>query len=276
MLSSDAAAIRPKLLSHMYWKEKSVFQLHEDSNEFWVLFAVENGSFNFQIKEHTGTAAFGDLVLCPPGVIFRREVVQPLSFHVMLLQWVDERGHALTLEDAVPSGAIAIHDLQRLASNYAYMKKWFHHESAVASSIRQHVLSDIWMQVVEESYSHSPEAASPWSIGDTIENDALIQQALLILQEQATSTCLMKEIASGLHLTQVQFTRRFKKSTGMLPIDYLTMLRLQKVQKLLLDSDMTLIQIAGQCGFENEFYLSRVFKKRLKMTPSVYRKLHRL
>ncbi|MNR13206.1 HTH-type transcriptional activator Btr [compost metagenome] len=103
-----------------------------------------------------------------------------------------------------------------------------------------------------------------------------MEEAAERLHAQATSSCIMKDIAQDLGLTQVQFTRRFKKSTGMLPIDYLTSLRIQKVQQLLLDSDMTLVQIAGQCGFENEFYLSRVFKKRMQVTPSSFRKLHRL
>lgn len=272
----DAARVRPTLLSHMYWKEKTAFQLQEDSNEFWVLFAVETGSFNYRIAGHEGTAAFGDFVLCPPGVIFRREVVQTLSFHVMLLQWVDETGRPLAIENNIPAGKSSIQDLNRLSSNFAYLKKWFQHEGTVASSLRQHVLTDIWMQVVEEAYSASPAAASPWVPGITNGKDALIQEAAHRLHEQASSTCIMKDIARELGLTQVQFTRRFQKSTGMLPIDYLTSLRIQKVQKLLLDSDMTLQQMAGQCGFENEFYLSRVFKKRLKMTPSSYRKLHRL
>ncbi|NQX62120.1 helix-turn-helix domain-containing protein [Paenibacillus qinlingensis] len=268
--------VQPKLLSHMYWREKSAFQLQEDSNEFWVLFAVENGSFSYQIQEHEGTATFGDLVLCPPGAIFRREVIQPLSFHVMLLQWGDSAGHPLAMETQVPSGKIAIQDLNRLSSNYAYLKKWFQHEGIIASSLRQHLLTDLWMLIVEEAYSASPEAVSPWTAGLTNNKDAIIHEATQRLHELASSTCIMKDIAMELGLTQVQFTRRFKKSTGMLPIDYLTTLRLQKVQQLLLDSDMTLGQIAGQCGFENEFYLSRVFKKRMHVTPSSFRKLHRL
>ncbi|MDR6548822.1 helix-turn-helix transcriptional regulator [Paenibacillus qinlingensis] len=276
MQPQEAARIQPRLLSHMYWREKRTFQLHEDSNEFWVLFAVETGSFTYQIQEHAGTASFGDLVLCPPGVIFRRQVVQPLSFHVMLLQWVDDAGCPLSTEDTVPSGKISIHDLHRLSSNYAYLKKWFQHEGTIASSLRQHILTDLWMQVVEEAYSASPEAASPWTSASANSKDELIQAAAQRLHEQATSICIMKDIANELGLTQVQFTRRFKKSTGMLPIDYLTSLRIQLVQNFLLDGDMTLAQIAGQCGFENEFYLSRVFKKRMHVTPSTYRKLHRL
>ncbi|OAS21071.1 helix-turn-helix domain-containing protein [Paenibacillus oryzisoli] len=267
---------QPKLLSHMYWREKSVFQLQEDSNECWVLFAVENGSFSYQIQEHEGIAAFGDLVLCPPGVIFRREIIQPLSFHVLLVQWVDSSGLPLSIETHIPAGKIAVQDLNRLSSDYAYLKKWFQHEGYVASSLRQHVLSDLWMLVVEEAYSASPEAVSPWTPGILNNKDTLIYRATQRLHELASSTCIMKDIAMELGLTQVQFTRRFTKSTGMLPIDYLTTIRLQKVQQLLLDSDMTLARIAGLCGFENEFYLSRVFKKRMHVTPSYYRKLHRL
>ncbi|WNR43269.1 AraC family transcriptional regulator [Paenibacillus roseipurpureus] len=276
MRVQDMITQRPKLLTHMYWKEKAAFQLPEDTNDYWVLFAVENGSFTYEIQEEIGSATFGDMVLCPPHVNFKREVIHPLTFHVILLQWEDETNQPIQVDKTHLSGKITLSDFNRLSSNYAHLKKWYMHDITLAASLRQHVLTDLWMTVIDEAYSASPDAASPWTPQPGTHKDPLIQQATAIIHEQAALACSMKEIAQTLGLTQVQFTRRFKKSTGMLPIDYLTALRLQKVQHLLLDSDWTLQQIAGHCGYENEFYLSRVFTKRMRMTPSSYRKLHRL
>ncbi|MGG1554888.1 helix-turn-helix domain-containing protein [Paenibacillus ferrarius] len=272
---SDAIPIRPRLVGHIYWKEKTAFQFREDTNEYWVAFAVESGRFSYQIGEEEGVGGFGDLVICPPGVVFRREVVQPLWFHVMNFDWIQDDGHTPPA-NLLPSGKITIQDLSRLSSNYAYLKKWYDFGGPSSHAFRQHVLTDIWMQYVEEHAAVSQAHSASWASSESTGKDALIHQAVQMMQESADSSCSLKSIAQELGITQVQFTRRFKKSTGMLPIDYLTTLRLQKVQRLLLDSDLTLQQIAGQSGFENEFYLSRVFKKRMHMSPSYYRKLHRL
>lgn len=119
-----------------------------------------------------------------------------------------------------------------------------------------------------ENRSHDPD--------DNGRKDPLINQAIHMIRERASAPFSLKSLAGELGLTQVQFTRKFKKATGMLPIDFLTSLRLQKVQKLLLESDLSLRQIADRCGFENEFYLSRVFKKRKKVSPKQFRSMRRL
>lgn len=256
---------KPVVLSHVYWKDKAAFQLQEDTSDLWVLFAVEEGSFTYKIGSQEGPASFGDLVFCPPGVAFRREVLQPLSFHVILLQWDTDDGEGL------PAGKVTVHDLHRLTSSYTYLRKWAEFGSDASAALRHHFITDIWMQLEEEKQT---AYRSPHPQHGT--KDGLIEKAVQFLQAHAANPCNLKRLAKELGLTQVQFTRRFKKSTGMAPLDYLTSLRLQKVQKLLLESDLTLQQIAGQCGFENEFYLSRVFKKRMQIPPTYYRKLHRL
>ncbi|MDR6879042.1 AraC family transcriptional regulator [Bacillus sp. 3255] len=256
--------MKPSVLSHVYWKDKSAFQLQEDTNDFWVVFAVEEGSFAYKIGSQEGTASFGDLVFCPPGVAFRRAVLQPLSFHVILLRWD-------SADDGIPAGKVTLHDLHRLTSSYTYLRKWAELGSDASAALRHHFIMDIWMQLAEEKHSAYRNPSTQHGT-----RDSLIEKAVQYLQEHAADHFSLKRLAKELGLTQVQFTRRFKKSAGMPPLDYLTSLRLQKVQKLLLESDLTLQQIAGQCGFENEFYLSRVFKKRMHIPPTQYRKLHRL
>lgn len=50
--------------------------------------------------------------------------------------------------------------------------------------------------------------------------------------------------------------------------------RLQRVKTLLVASNMTLNEIAVQTGFNDEYYLSRMFKLQNGQTPGQYKKLH--
>jgi AraC-like DNA-binding protein len=84
----------------------------------------------------------------------------------------------------------------------------------------------------------------------------------------------LKKISDMMHLSPVQFSRRFKRKTGVNPSDFLTSLRINKACMLLAETDYSLAEVAPLCGYENEYYFSRIFKKKLETNPSVYRKMH--
>lgn len=71
------------------------------------------------------------------------------------------------------------------------------------------------------------------------------------------------------------FMRRFKKETGVTPMEYLNGIRLKYARKLLKESDMPFSEIAEKCGFETEgkFYVR--FKESFNITPEQYREINK-
>lgn len=68
------------------------------------------------------------------------------------------------------------------------------------------------------------------------------------------------------------FRRCFKKVTGMTPINYLTMLRINQAKVLLEQSSFISISaVAANCGFNDSFYFSTCFKKLSGISPKEYR-----
>lgn len=51
----------------------------------------------------------------------------------------------------------------------------------------------------------------------------------------------------------------------------LTGIKLGNAKKLLISTDKPIYKIAAECGYENEFYFSKAFKQKEKVTPSRYR-----
>lgn len=67
--------------------------------------------------------------------------------------------------------------------------------------------------------------------------------------------------------------RLFKKYYKTTPIQFMTALRLNKAKSLLVnDQAMKILKVANLCGFEDQVYFTRVFKKHVGQTPSDYRK----
>jgi transcriptional regulator GlxA family with amidase domain len=55
------------------------------------------------------------------------------------------------------------------------------------------------------------------------------------------------------------------------PNQYLLKLRLDKVKELLSNTNLSISEITYQTGFESVSYLSKLFKKKDKVTPRDYR-----
>jgi len=67
----------------------------------------------------------------------------------------------------------------------------------------------------------------------------------------------------------------FKREFGMAPTEYLGRVRVQSAQKLLAQTDLSILDAAGEAGFESlsSFYSS--FKRYTGSTPSAYRRANR-
>lgn len=79
-------------------------------------------------------------------------------------------------------------------------------------------------------------------------------------------------LAELVYLNPSYLARLFRNETGYYLVDYITMKKMEKVQKLLLTTDWSVTQIAQELGYTNMPYFSRVFKKETGCTPVEYRK----
>jgi AraC family transcriptional regulator len=251
-----------KLLSHVYWHQKKEFMFERDDYACWTLFAVEEGSFFYEIGEEKGEARFGDLVLCPPRLVFRRQTLEPLTFH--FLQFI---GEPHIENDSDWQGKLTLIDMPRLSSNYRYLQtlQGWDEES---TQHKLHLVNDLLRMV---RIDRNIKNEHPTTV-----IDEQMDQARSFMTDHAYSHLSMLDLAKSLRLTPVQFTRRFRKAFTQTPTEFINDLRLTRARHLLENTTFTLDVIASQCGYENGFYLSRVFKQKIGMAPSVYRSMHRV
>lgn len=75
--------------------------------------------------------------------------------------------------------------------------------------------------------------------------------------------------------SQRQFLRVFKSTFSETPNNYITKLRIKKAKKLLESADISIGEIAWECGYYDQNYFSRIFRKHTGMSPSVYQSMIR-
>jgi AraC-like DNA-binding protein len=85
----------------------------------------------------------------------------------------------------------------------------------------------------------------------------------------------LETVSEAVHMSKYHFCRQFHRTTGATFLEYLYNIRLSKVHQLLLDSDMTLCDIAHRTGFSSAAHLSRIFRRRYQMSPRGFRRAAR-
>lgn len=265
MLRYDWAATP---VAYAYWHQKSAFALERDVYESWTMFAAEDGRFSYEIGERKGEAGFGDLVVCRPGVPFIRRTITPLTFHFIHFEWNSE----MTDEDERElSGKHSVSDVDRLSSNYRYMREvGLAGRQEPAFGRMKHLFHDIWQLVDMERSSADGRGSA------AAEADSAMQTARQWLLAYAYAPLVYRELSDLLGISPVQLTRRFRAAYRMTPTAFVTELRLARACRLLAETGLTLDAIAQKCGYENGFYLSRVFHGKKGTSPSAYRKLYRV
>jgi AraC-like DNA-binding protein len=84
----------------------------------------------------------------------------------------------------------------------------------------------------------------------------------------------VEDMAAVAQLSPGYFKRAFKASFGETPHGYLTRMRLEHAQRMMLEGRESLAQIAAACGLSDQSHLSRVFRQATGSSPSAWRRLH--
>ncbi len=80
------------------------------------------------------------------------------------------------------------------------------------------------------------------------------------------------DVAKIVNMSEVSLSRFVKRHTGFSFLDSLNEIRLGHVSRLLLDSSLTISEIAFSCGFNNMANFNRIFKAKKGLTPNEFRK----
>ncbi len=81
----------------------------------------------------------------------------------------------------------------------------------------------------------------------------------------------MADYLKKVGLSQSSFTKKFKSSVGLTPHQYWLSNKINHAKSLLLSTEKNVNEIANLIGMDDEFYFSRLFKKKVGVSPKGYR-----
>ncbi len=104
------------------------------------------------------------------------------------------------------------------------------------------------------------------------ENDFILRGVKIVDENLDNTQFSVDDFARKMNMSRADFFIAFKKNMDTTPADFISQQRLARACRLLLHSDKTVAEIAFSVGFSEAAYFTKVFSKKLGLSPSEYRK----
>lgn len=100
----------------------------------------------------------------------------------------------------------------------------------------------------------------------------LIYNVIKYISNNYNTSISLDSVARHLGVSRCQLSRIFSSKLHISFINFVNSLRLEMAENLLRTTDMNILSISIECGFENQSTFNRVFHNKHGISPSSYRK----
>ncbi|NIK76198.1 AraC-like DNA-binding protein/mannose-6-phosphate isomerase-like protein (cupin superfamily) [Paenibacillus castaneae] len=225
----------------------------------------------------------GDILFIPPGVLHSSSgsTSQMAMTYFCLHFDIDDLTlrrslmgmHTTLLPASNPSTAAIRSTLERLLQRLQYAQTGLHLDKLAFLSDTFLMLSALTNWTIEEGSGevHGIDASeNEVSLAASIERELRSAYAANRSSEDRIS---IEKLASRLGYSPSYCNRVFQRVYGMTPRQYLTGLIVRQAKLLLINSELTIEDIAYQLGYRDISQFSKQFKRWMNLSPAAFRKL---
>lgn len=105
-----------------------------------------------------------------------------------------------------------------------------------------------------------------------VSSDYAIARAQHFMEQHYSEKITVASLANLSYTSPSTLTHKFKTELGVTPIEYLIEIRIEKSKLLLKRANISLTEIAMECGFSSLSHYSSCFQKRVGMSPTEYQR----
>ncbi len=99
----------------------------------------------------------------------------------------------------------------------------------------------------------------------------IVKNAAEYISQHFSEDISLASVAEKLHVNTSYLSTLFRQVTGMTFKEHLNRVRIEEAARLLSNTDYPVMEIAIACGYKDQSYFTKVFKKLTGLTPKQYR-----
>lgn len=226
-----------------------IFPLHNEQLKFHNLVFLKKGSMHYQIDGTKILLMPGDMLYVPKGSRRIREEIKGEHDHYVFNFDSDRPIPLPTVMHDVING-----DIFALLAAYDAINKGAPQDHRAKNEL---LLKCLLMVLRERTVSQN--------------HHPLTRTILTYLHNHFTEKITLQQIGQRTCFSPVYCDAVFKNDMGVSIIEYVLSLRMENAKQLLTEGELSIHKIAESVGFQDHNYFSRVFKKRVGISPSDYR-----
>jgi AraC-like DNA-binding protein len=101
-----------------------------------------------------------------------------------------------------------------------------------------------------------------------------LKRAIEFVETNLARAVSTADIAAATGLTRMHFAAQFKAATGLRPHEYLLRRRVERAQEMLVQTDMSVVDVALSVGFQSQSHFTVVFNRFVGRPPHAWRQSH--
>lgn len=271
----------PIHISHRYRDTMNVMTQYHAHDEHYEVYYLIKGKRKYFIKDKTYYVNEGDIVFINKGDLHRTFYVDDFEHERLLINFrADflncEYGSYAYLLDLVFQQPIIIQLNFKEKQRFEDILYSMVNEVQKDDEGQELYLKTLLVQLLINSVRHlaNNNADSQEYTGNVYNK---VTEIIHYINEHYDDDSIsLESISDTFYISPYYLSRIFKNVTGFTYTEYLNHVRIQKAQRMLKESDLKVIDIAGKVGFNSLTHFGRVFKNNTRYTPSAYRKIHKV
>lgn len=104
-----------------------------------------------------------------------------------------------------------------------------------------------------------------------VKHSDVVYKVMEYVKKNFSKKISLEDVAKHVYLSRSYLSSIFKEETGQSLFSYINQVRVEKSKLYLLDNNVSLVDVAALCGFEDQSYFTKVFKKETGLSPKKYR-----
>lgn len=244
---------------------------------------ITRGEVNMQIGTDYISASAGDIVYIPPNMTFRAQSaggsasMRGIVFGVSLIE-----DYLLNYEtEILYMFYIQSENNVKVFSSEHPIYPSLH--SFINDAYEEHLTKDVCYKLPICANIHlMVTELLRYYCGTKNDLDKMIYHNVLRLRpvinyiaEHYEEKIYVEKLSDIIMVSADYFTKMFRDSIGKTPVDYINARRVNKAMELLIETDLSMSDIAIKVGFNNANYFHKIFKSYMDTSPLAYRKTNK-
>lgn len=228
---------------------------------YWRIYLPLDGEFRLRYSDRECAVCPGTVCLVPARRPFRFEGVEPSTHH--FIHFMSDKLRKLPAFREFLE--LPRSHFDRPVDAFEQARKLLEKPPGISGAIGSKLLLLGLLRPFLEAFTeeeHQPEEGEFSRILDYI--DLKLEREIEI-----------SELAGLTRLSRAEFSAEFRRRFGIPPKQYVSSRRIGRAKELLLRTKLTNKEIALKCGYDNEFFFYRIFRKYTGMPPGDYRRRNR-